>query len=300
MKARVLLRAAAVVGLLAVALTLLTSGPVRPPRPARVAERLRVGTLELRAVRAGHGPAVVLLHGYGESLITWRGVFDRLSGDATVMAIDLPGFGLSSKPARGYSTDAMARVVLGALDAASLDSVTLVGHSMGGAIAAAAALLAPGRVRRLVLVDPAGVAPPLGLAAARDTTATVIRASVAEYEVQRTRFTSAHDPAWLAEDPQAAAYLPATDSAYRTALTSVLREFDFAFLTPERAAALRMPTLVIWGEFDPVLPVAQGHSLVAALPNATLTVIPRCWHRPQIERPAETAEAIAAFLTRNP
>jgi pimeloyl-ACP methyl ester carboxylesterase len=296
--ARAAIRAAGIVAALAIALTLLNGGPIRPPHPVHVAGRLRVEGLELRSVRSGRGPTVVLLHGYGESLMSWRGVFDRLAKDADVMAIDLPGFGLSSKPAHGYSTEAMARVVIGALDAAAIDSVVLVGHSMGGAIAAAAALLAPQRVRRLVLIDPAGVAPPLGLASARDTAGAVIRASVAEYEAQRTRFTSPHDPTWLAEAPAVAAYLPAADSAYRTALTSVLREFDFAFLTVERMRALHAPTLVIWGEFDPVVPLSQGRALVSSLPSATLIVIARSWHRPQVERPAETAAAIAAFLAR--
>ena len=299
MKAGAVVRVAIIVATLAIALTLLTSGPVRPPHPSHAAGRLRVDGLELRSVRTGRGPAVLLLHGYGESLIAWRGVFDRLSRNADVLAIDLPGFGLSSKPAHGYSTEAMARLVIGALDAASIDSVVLVGHSMGGAIAAAVALQAPQRVRGLVLIDPAGVAPPLGLTTARDTAGSVIRASVAEYEAQRTRFTSAHDPAWLAEDPAAAAYLPAADSAYRTALTSVLQEFDFAFLSQTRLRALGVPTLVIWGEYDPVLPVSHGRVLAASIRQATLTIIARSWHRPHVERPAETAAAIAAFLARH-
>ena len=294
------LRWAAIAAALAVALTLLNSGPMRPPHPARVAGRLHVDGLELRSVRAGHGRPVVLLHGYGESLVSWRGVFDRLAHDADVLAFDLPGFGLSSKPERGYSTEALARRVIGALDAASLDSVVLVGHSMGGAIAAAVALLAPQRVRALVLVDAAGVAPPLGLAAARDTAQSVVRASVAEYEAQRSRFTSPHDPAWLMEDTAAARYLPAADSSYRTALAAVLREFDFGFLTVERMRSIRAPTLVVWGEYDPVLPLSEGRLVAASIPGASLVVIERSWHRPHVERPAETAAAITAFLARLP
>ena len=287
-------------GALAIALTLLTSGPLRPPHAAHTAGRLSVDGLALRSVRGGHGHPVVLLHGYGESLIAWRGVFDLLSRDADVLAFDLPGFGLSSKPAHGYSTEGMARWVIGVLDTASLDRVVLVGHSMGGAIAAAVALLAPQRVRALVLIDPAGVAPPRGLGPTRDTAQSVVRASVAEYEAQRSRFASPHDPAWLMEDAAAARYLPAADSSYRTALSSVLQEFDFAYLTGMRMQSLRVPTLVIWGEYDPVLPLSDGRLLAASIPSATLKVIERSWHRPHEERPAETAAVITAFLARLP
>jgi len=290
------LRFALVTGSAALAVLLLTSGPgKRRPAPHR-AQRVAAGRLQLRAVRAGHGPSLILLHGYGESLVAWRGVFDLLATHADVTALDLPGFGLSSKPPNGYGTEDLAASVLAAATALGVDSFVLVGHSLGGAVAVATARLAPRRVRALVLIDPAGAEPPAILPESADVVHAAARAVIAEYETQRTRFTSAHDPAWLEESPSDAAYLPAEDPAYRSALAAVLREFDFGYLTPARTAAVQCPVLVLWGAYDPVMPPRDGAILVSNFPKARLVVFPRTWHRPHVERPVETADTISAFL----
>jgi pimeloyl-ACP methyl ester carboxylesterase len=153
-------------------------------------------------------------------------------------------------------------------------------------------------VSALVLVDAAVVGPPTAVPDAHleNTTAGATRKAVIAYEAARTRFTAPHDPQWLIESDSALAYLPADDDAYRSALAAVLREFDFGYLTPERARRLTTPTLVIWGEYDQVFPESMGRAVAASLPNARFEVITRTWHRPHEERPDETAAAILAFL----
>jgi pimeloyl-ACP methyl ester carboxylesterase len=84
------------------------------------------------------------------------------------------------------------------------------------------------------------------------------------------------------------------------ALQSVLREFDFSYLTAERAARLRMPILLVWGAYDRTVPVDLGRSLARALPTSEFHVIGRSWHRPHVERPAEVASLIFGFLRRLP
>lgn len=292
-RAHLLIAMAAAVSLIALA----TSARQRRPRPSHAARQVRAGALRLRYVRAGHGLPVVLLHGYGESLIAWRGVFDQLSAGADVIAFDLPGAGLSDKPATGYQTDALAADILAACESLGIRRAVLVGHSMGGAVAVAAALAAPDRVAALVLVDPAVMSAPLLPDTTRTaTTREVARGAIAEYEALRTRFDSPHDPAWLAESDRALDYLPAQDSAYRTALTAVLREFDFGYLTPDRAGRIGQPVLILWGEYDTVVPIADGRRLAERLPNARFEMIARSWHRPHVERPNETAAAIVGFL----
>lgn len=287
------------VGLAALAAGLVTSpqdGASRLPRHR--AMDVSAAGLRLRAVRAGAGPAVILLHGYGESLLAWESVFDRLTRQADIVALDLPGFGLSSKPATGYATDSLAADVLGAMDALRLERAVLVGHSLGGAVAAAAALAAPERVPGLVLIDPAVVTEPWLRRAENtsETTGRTVRRGVAQYEALRMRFSGAHDPAWLAESDSAMAYSPSGDAAYVTALQAVLREFDFAYLDHERARRLRTPTLIIWGAYDPTVSVSRGRALAASLPAAEFRVVGRSWHRPHVERPAEVAGLIAEFL----
>jgi pimeloyl-ACP methyl ester carboxylesterase len=278
------------------AVFLLTSGPGSRQAAPHRALRVSAGGLELRAVRAGRGPSLVLLHGYGESLIAWRGSFDRLASRTDVTAFDLPGSGVSDKPRNGYGTEQLATAVLAATARLGLDSFVLVGHSLGGAIAVAVALLAPERVRALVLIAPAGAAAPTLLPDSTGAVSATTRALIAEYEAQRTRFSSVHDPAWLEEADRDAAYLPADDPAYRAALAAILREFDFGYLTASRVRGIHRPVLLLWGEFDQVIPVTQGESLASRFPSARLVVLIRTWHRPHVERPAETADTILAFV----
>jgi len=293
---RVLGRAMAVTAAVVAAGAALSSAGSRADAP-HISRRLHVKGLDLRYARAGQGDPVMLIHGYGESLVSWQTVFDLLARNHDVIAIDLPGFGLSSKPSAGYQTDSLAMIVIGALDELGLSRVSLAGHSLGGAVAAAVAALAPGRVRSLVLVDAAVLVGPWMVpdTAARGTPVEVVRAAIARYQLLRSRFTSPHAPRWLEERPADLDYLPAEDSAAAAALEAVLREFDFAWLTRERAALVHSPTLVLWGQFDAVVPVGEGR-LLAELLNAELRIIPRAWHRPHVERPTLTAAEIADFL----
>jgi pimeloyl-ACP methyl ester carboxylesterase len=279
------------------ALLALSSTDGREAPPSLRASTVSVGDLRLRFARAGSGTPVVLLHGFGESLLSWEGVFDRLARDANVIAVDLPGFGLSSKPASGYTADSMATVLFAFLDRLGLRRVVLVGHSLGGVVATAMAVRDPARVLALVLVDPALITP-WALAETSDSSRTgaSLRRMITEYERLRGRFGGVHDGNWMAEDSTAAAYQPSSDPAYSTALGAVLREFDFAFLTPDGARRLTMPVKLIWGALDPVIPVAVGSALAERLPDATLVVLPRTWHRPQTERPTEVARIISGFV----
>lgn len=291
-------RVAIAAALSAASLLIISSVGRRPTPPAHRARLISIGPLTLRVVRAGQGPAVVLVHGYGESLISWRPVFDELSLDADVIALDLPGFGVSSKPASGYTADSLASVVLALLDELGVGRAVIVGHSLGGAVATAAAIRDPGRVTGLVLVAPALATPMLlGTAVQAGAQAARWRTLVASrYEALRSKFGGIHDPAWLAEDPGSAAYDPSGDSAYRRALASALAEFDFAFLTPQSAAGLRLPTLVLWGANDPLVPLGSARALVAAIPGARLEVLARTWHRPHVERPQEVGRLLTEFL----
>lgn len=282
--------------LFALATIIVSSSSRRSTGPRHRASTTPAGQLQLRTVRAGSGQTVVLIHGYGESLIAWQPVFDQLAGDHDVIAFDLPGFGLSSKPPTGYRAEPMARAMLAALDALEIDSAVIVGHSLGGAVAAAMAVLAPERVRGLVLIDPAiGASPWLVPDTAAGGGRQMVRSAITRYEMLRTRFTAPHAAAWLIESDSALAYIPAQDSAYARSLNAVLEEFEFDWLTAERAATIRAPTLVIWGRLDAMFTVDQGRRLAEGI-GARFAVIERSWHRPHVERPAETAGVLRGFL----
>jgi abhydrolase domain-containing protein 6 len=262
------------------------------PRPPHRAVAVHAAGLRWRVLEAGRGDTtLVLVHGYGEHLLTWRGVVDALATRYRVVAMDLPGFGATDKPATGYSLEGLAARVEALLAEVARPPLVLIGHSMGGAIVSELALEHPEGVEALVLIAPAGLEAGLGRVAQGGDRAA---RAIGWWEAARSFLTPLHDPDWMAEPAPFADYDPATDPAYRTAAEGVLREFDFEGIG-SRFAGLRVPTLVIWGRHDPVISFAASEPLRSLLPCAQVAPL-RALHRPQVERPDTVASLILNFL----
>ena len=285
-------RAVLIVGALALGITL-TDRTV-PPTPVHRAEVLQAGDSWVRALRTGTGDTtLVLLHGYGEHLLTWRSVVDPLAERYAVVAFDLPGFGASEKPAGPYTLSAMSGRVVDFLARWTRPPVILVGHSMGGEIATEVALDRPDLVQGLILIAPAGLRIGLGPVSGRMEPAQATAIGV--WEAARAFITPLHDPGWVSESDALAAYDPATDPAYRNSTAKVLEQFDFRGIGP-RFSGLSQPTLILWGAEDPVIPVEVADSLAGMIPCHQLVRLGRTLHRPQFERPDTVVAVIKRFL----
>ena len=262
-------------------------------RPPHRAIWESAGDVQVRVVRAGHGDTtVVFLHGYSESLLSFRGPFDQLAKHYRVVALDVPGFGLSDKPAEPWDLATQTARLTAFLDAHTKGPVVLVGHSMGGAVATAVALRRPDRVVALALVAPAG----FGLAERLDSMAPGTIGLIGwAGALATTGVLPVHDPEWLAEPARRAAYTPATDPAYRHVLEATLREFDFAGLR-DSFARVRRPTLLIWGRQDPTIPFAIGESIAAKLPCRRFVPLDATLHRPQLTDPDTVSTLLLDFL----
>src|SRR5262245_13931641 len=128
-----------------------------PSGPAFRAQYRTIDGTRLRLIDTGNGTPVVFIHGIGASLYAWRKQLPAVAGAGyRVVAFDNRGFGFSDKPAHGYSNAAYAHLVVSLLDSLGIASAVLVGHSMGGAIAAEVAITHGERVRGVVLIDAAG------------------------------------------------------------------------------------------------------------------------------------------------
>lgn len=264
-----------------------------PNQPTHTAERITAAGLQWRVLRGGTGDTtLILVHGYGEHLLGWRAVFDRLARDHTVIALDLPGFGVTDKPDAVYSLTQMATWLRLLIDQETSGPLVLVGHSMGGAIVSAVALANPDRIERLVLIAPAGLHP--GLGRIGSSVGPAGHQAVGWWETARSFITPVHDPEWMAEPAEMAEYDPVLDSGYRRASARVLREFAFDGIG-ERFRELSVPVLVIWGRYDAVIPYTTGDSMVQLLPCGQLKSLD-AMHRPQMERPDTTAALILGFL----
>ncbi len=265
--------------------------------PVYQSEWLPAGRVHVRALTTGTGDTTIfLLHGFGESLLAYRGLFGPLAEHYRVTAIDLPGSGLSEKPS-SYVLDSLVLDLSDFLDRWIAGPVVLVGHSMGGEIAAALALKRPDRIARLVLIAPAGLGLGFGLGGEPFSER---QRQLAGWSLRvRELVQETDDPTWIGDPPG----LPPgirSSSAAREAAAETLKDFDFTALK-DQFSRITQPTLIIWGSLDPLIPVALGRQIAARIPNAHLVEFANSWHRPHVEQPERVVQEIRTFLaTKDP
>lgn len=250
----------------------------------------------------GHGPVVVLLHGFGASSYSWRTVGDVLAQNFRVLALDLSGFGFTERP-RGkeaYTRDGQGALVLGVLDALGVSRAHLVGHSYGGAVAMALAAEHPERFESLTLVDAAGPEYPLArrnrVAGIRPLTDLWVRLVA----LRRSR-TERGLRASVADD---AVVTPALVDEYwrRLKVEGAPRAFWGLTAPVENAdpeidlGDIALPTLVVWGCRDELIPIDAGLAHAAQIPDATVFTLADTGHLPMEEHPRELAARMRAFL----
>jgi pimeloyl-ACP methyl ester carboxylesterase len=220
-------------------------------------------------------------------------VFDRLAERHRVVALDLPGLGASAKPDVSYSLPAMTERLSRFIDRWTAGPLVVVGHSMGGELAASLALARPDRVKLLVLIAPAGYR--IGLFGLLHPMSPGKARTLGRYLALRSFITPIHDPGWLGEPDSVAQYDPTGDSRYSQAAARMLEEFDFTGLR-ERFHEIGQPTLLIWGGNDPVIPFAVADTLSRLIPCVRFFPLPAAFHRPQAELPDTVLAALGAFL----
>jgi pimeloyl-ACP methyl ester carboxylesterase len=308
-------RALIVIGLLTAALVGLMLRGEAPPEPTgawlgaagltpsyEMVEGSRV-----RYLRAGRGPAVVLLHGFASSLYTWKDVLPALREGHDVLALDLPGFGGSDQPA-DLSFESYPRVVWALLDRLGIARAHLVGNSMGGALAVVLAATAPSRVDRLVLIDAAGFNLAererpflIRLAGSGPMGALLDHLPVRRLLVRAALRQVFHDPALVTrervEEYAAPLLRPGTPAAIRS-LLATLRSHPAA--VAELAPRVQAPTLILWGAHDAWIPPRDADRFARAISGSRTVILEDCGHLPQEERPAEVARLLVEFLDRSP
>ena len=251
--------------------------------------------------------SIVLLHGYGGSSFSWRYWAPFLAKRAHVVLVDMKGFGSAPKPDDGqYGPRHQAELIYRLILQADLQRVTLIGHSLGGGVALDTALRLldsePGRLKRLILVASAAYKQrmPLFVALAkyRRLASTALRILGTQFVIRHVLKSIVFDPSEVS-DNQVLGYAKPLSSpeAHRalidTALAIIPR--DLEKLTA-RFEELDVPTLVLWGRQDRVVPLWVGERLADKLPDAKLQVLENCGHMPAEELPKESWEALQAFL----
>jgi pimeloyl-ACP methyl ester carboxylesterase len=261
---------------------------------------------------AGKGPLLVLLHGIAGSGATWEQVIPRLARHHTVLAPDLVGHGQSGKPEGDYSLGAYANGIRDLLDALGLGSGILVGHSLGGGVALQFAYQFPRRCKGLVLVTSGGLGRevhPVLRAAALPGAEVVLPwlCLASEKSVGRVfdalgrlgvRATADLEETWRS-------FVSLGEPGARRAFLHTVR--GIIDLGGQRVSATERlplvgttPTLIVWGEQDPLIPVSHAHEAHARIPGSRLEVLPGVGHFPQREAPDRFADLLLEFVRRRP
>lgn len=257
---------------------------------------------------AGQGPAVVLLHGIAASSATWEDVISRIADSCSVIAPDLLGHGDSAKPPGDYSPGAYANLVRDLMDALGVRRCTIVGHSLGGGVAMQYVYQYPERCERLVLVASGGLGRelhPILRAAALPGA----RFALPLLSAVATRGVGALTRGLDRLRSRASADLEET---WRSFIALGSREAREAFLETARGVvdlggqhlnavdrlylAAGMPTLIIWGERDRLIPVSHAYVAHDAIPESRLEIFARSGHFPFLDAPERFAATLLDFL----
>jgi len=269
-------------------------------RTIRVSRGPAAGFLDIRYVRKGQGPAVVLIHGLASSIYSWAEVIGPLSQSFDVIALDLPGFGGSSQPG-DLSFDDLPRAVLGLMDSLEVKRAHFVGNSMGGAVSLLMAARQAERVDHVVVLDSAGFRMrieerPFMIRVLGSETAGFlsdrlpIRRALTSVTLRRLMKDDSRVTEERIDEYLAPILRPGALASARALLRSPLDETFVSGL-----GLITAKTLVVWGRFDPWLPEADADRFTAAIKGARKVVL-ETGHMPQEEKPAEVARLIGDFL----
>jgi len=245
-------------------------------------------------------PTALLIHGFANSVQSFRRVGPLLADRYYVVAYDMPGYGLSDKPAPfDYRNAHQAEVGARLIQALGLRNVVVGGHSLGGAIALRVALQSP-EVIGLVVMNPGiittGVPP---IAKYLVFPLPRIQAKLFGDPEFRTSFLkrSFVDPSLVTDEVVRELSLTSRSENYLAGMTNLMGQYNDADEVP-MLPQLKVPSLIVWGQQDRGKPAGEFQALKDQLPNNTAVLVPTSGHYVQEEAPAETAAAMLAFADR--
>jgi pimeloyl-ACP methyl ester carboxylesterase len=264
-------------------------------------------------VKAGNGPAVLLVHGIGDSSDTWRPVLEQLAEHHTVIAPDLLGHGRSEKPRADYTVGGYANGMRDLLAVLEVDRATVVGHSLGGGVAAQFAYQFPERCERLVLVGSGGlgrtVSPLLRVAAVPGVEALMPLLGLPPVKlfsrigasVLRLFDTSlGRDAEEILAVFDALPNTEARRAILRTLRSGVDWQGQVITMLDRAYLAHDVPTLIVWGRRDAIIPLGHARLARIAFPDSELVIFDEAGHFPHHTDPPRFARVVREFVAGTP
>jgi len=258
---------------------------------------------------SGDGPLLVLLHGIASTADTWAPVATGLAAKHTVLAPDLLGHGASAKPRGDYSLGAYASGVRDLITALGHERATVVGHSLGGGIAMQFAYQFPERVERLVLISSGGLGREVHpiLRASTLPGSEIVLALLGRRWLRTTGgavgatlgrlgLRAGEDLAGVAAGIASLGDADARGAFVHTARAAIDPGGQRVSATDRLYLAAHLPTLIVWGERDPIIPAAHGEAAHAAIPGSRLEIFAGAGHFPHREQPVRFVSLVEDFL----
>jgi pimeloyl-ACP methyl ester carboxylesterase len=250
-----------------------------------------------------HAPAMVLIHGFASSTLVWSNVFLKLAAAGyRVIAVDMLGYGYSAKPRKGeYTIAGQAKLLVRLLDHLGIPRAIFVGSSYGGAVAATCALDYPDRVEKLILVGAVTNNRPLEFTLMRLFGSPVLGDVVSPLligsrRLLRRRMKGVYDRhSWVLDERRVdARHLPLRAAGTQRAIIRTVRGWDAERISRD-AHLIKHPTLLLWGENDLEIPLADGERLHAEIGGSRLIVFLDCGHIPHEEYPEAFTNVVTDF-----
>jgi len=259
---------------------------------------------------AGHptDPTVVLIHGFSSSTLVWSRVFLPLAAEGfRVIALDLVGYGYSGKPRNGeYTIEGQARMIVGLLDELGIERANIVGSSYGGAVAATCALDHAERLEKLVLVGAVTnneatkylLLRLFGFPLVGDIVSPLLLGSRSLLRRRMRRVYERHS--WVLDERRVEArHRPLRAANTHRAIIRTVRRWDAERIERD-ARRIKQPTLLVWGDNDPEVPLRNGEHLNKEIGGSRLIVFRNCGHLPHEEYPIGFTEVVSEFLNAQP
>lgn len=269
--------------------------------------RCRVNGHDLHYVHAGEGPPLVFLHGVLGSHKVWADLAADLASEHHVIVPDLFGHGASDKHRGDYSLGAHAASVRDLLSALHVDQATIIGHSLGGGISLEFSYLFPDRLNALVLVDSGGLGREVNFLLRAPTLpgSEWVLPVIASRWAQRQGNTLSRGLRLVGVQggPDVAQAWHGFESladgearrAFLATIRSVVGPDGQRLSARELLPAIQVPTLLVWGERDRMIPMSHAQAAVDLIPNARLVVFERAGHFPHLDQPERFAALIRGF-----
>ncbi len=247
---------------------------------------------------------IVLLHGTSSSLHTWDGWVNALKDEHRVIRFDMPAFGLTGpSPDNNYTIENYSRIVVAVLDTLHVDHCVLAGNSLGGYVAWATAVLHPGRVERLILIDASGYpyqaqSVPIGFKIALTPVLNRLMEEVLPRGIVESSVKNVYGNPSLVTPELIDRYFDLTTRAgNRLALAERFRQTQPGSLA-KQVPELKLPTLILWGGRDRLIPPDIGDRFHKEIVGSKLVRFNELGHVPQEEDPMRTVSALKEFLAQ--